>query len=216
MHIYFVNSKSSINGPYDITDSHRRKIIRIGDVIIRENDNSLSFLIVVSDVNNWSSCKCIDSSDKLLDIDKNTLLYSFDGISRRKGDIDILYQLLKIFDSSLICAFIDNAISILSYNCDLWDIDIFYRMHSFTPIEIDRNDDTTQQIVHSNLHTTYIFEGYLKDEVKELFLSLVNQNIRMRDVYEEVRESYPVEFREAIRAFINDYPQSTIYDTIEQ
>ena len=38
-----------------------------------------------------------------------------------------------IFDSQIICNFINNAISILSYKCDLWDIDVFNKIDSYDP-----------------------------------------------------------------------------------
>lgn len=213
MNIYFVNKKSSIKGPYDITDSHRQKIIRIGDVVIRESKGTTSFLIVVTEINKWKCCKCIGTSNKLLDIDINILLFTFDGISKRHGNISILQDILMIFDSQIICNFINNAISILSYKCDLWDIDVFNKIHSIKPILIDCEQKINLKIIHNSLKTPYIFEDYLHDEAKVLFITLVNKNTRMRDVYERIRELYPLVFRNAIKAFIRDYPKSTIYDT---
>ena len=91
MTIYFINKKSTLNGPFDVTDAHFNKIIRIGDVCIRDTDCGMQFLLVVSNINRWSSCNCIGLSNVIKhDIEANMLLFSFDGINRRKGDISSL------------------------------------------------------------------------------------------------------------------------------
>ena len=97
MHIYFVNQYSKIIGPFDITDSNHQKIVRNGDVIIRDTSDGLCFLIVTSTINKWNRCKCIDTVQGHLKREGNFLLFSFDGISKRFGDLQALTELSQLF-----------------------------------------------------------------------------------------------------------------------
>ncbi len=83
MNIYFINKKSTLKGPFDITNSLRQRFIRIGDVILRDTENGLTFNIVNSNINRWNSCKCISSVDSNLQMEGNTLLFFYDGISKQ-------------------------------------------------------------------------------------------------------------------------------------
>ena len=112
MHIYFVNQYSKIVGPFDITDSNHQKNIRNGDVIIRDTSDGLCFLIVTSSINKWNRCKCIDTVQDHLKIEGNFLLFSFDGISKRFGDIQSITELNQLFNSPPCHDFFENALSI--------------------------------------------------------------------------------------------------------
>lgn len=189
-----------------------RTIIRIGDVIIRDYDEKISFLIVLSDDNKWNGCKCVFTTDASLDIDYNCMIFSFDGISRRHGNLSILHKLRDVFDSSPLCNFFDNAISILSYKSDLWDIGVFKEIHTMSPIDCMPTPKVSEDKHADELNTPYLFEGYLNGEQKELFLSLVSQEVRIRYIYEEIRKTYPAEFRKAMMEFIRNNPKASIYD----
>lgn len=129
MTIYFINKKSKLNGPFDVTDAHFNKIIRIGDVCIRDTDCGLQFLLVVSNINRWSSCNCIGYSNVIKhDIEGNMLLFSFNGINRRMGDVSSLELLSEAFADDPLHSFIKNALDILAYRRDYWDIQLKFRI----------------------------------------------------------------------------------------
>ena len=132
MNIYFVNKNSKQKGPYDITDQHRQKIITIGDVILRDTAEGIKFLFVVSDINAWEGCKCAATIKSNVGLSANNLLFSFDGIRRRKGNIEVLEKLQSISDSLALKDFFENAVSILSYQHDWWDVEVFQRMYGLT------------------------------------------------------------------------------------
>lgn len=212
MNIYFVNKKSNIKGPFDITDTNHQKIIKIGDVIIRDYDNCILFLLVISNTNKWNTCLCPEKAIGNLGLEGNTLLYSFDGIKRRFGDIQSIAKLLELFNTPLINNFFENILSILEYKCDFFDATIFFKLHLSTPFElpeVNSNITNNKKALKTN---TYIFESYLTQDMLSLFHLLFNQDMPLREIYNSIRENYPKDFREAIKAFLNDFPDNTIYD----
>lgn len=212
MNIYFVNKKSNIKGPFDITDAHLQKIIKIGDIIIRNSDNAILFLLVVCNTNKWNTCHCVGEADGNIEIDSNTLLFSFDGISRRFGNTQIINLLLDKFNVPPISDFFENILSILEYKCDFMDATIFYKIHSIEPIELSEtscNLPNKTQVVNS---TTYLFETYLEPKILSQFQSSLKQNTPLKEIYFEIKKLYPNEFRKAIKAFHFDFPNSSIYD----
>ena len=174
MHIYFVNQYSKIVGPFDITDSNHQKNIRNGDVIIRDTCDGLCFLIVTSSINKWNRCKCIDTVQGHLKREGNFLLFSFDGISKRFGDIQALSELSQLFQNPPCHDFFENALSILTYKCDLWDISIFKDIHSLTPFKIYNDNADKSIVIDKKTYSQYLFEDYFDtihyinwDEVEE-------------------------------------------------
>lgn len=209
MVIYFVNKNSTIKGPYDIMDAHRNRIMKVGDVCIREDSHGVSFLLVVSETNRWNACKCIGYAKGNLGLEGNTLLFSFDGLSRRYGKMHEIETLCAIFNEEPLHSFFTNASEILAYKRDLWDVLTFSKMLSLSPLEtltMVREEPATY-----NKGITK-FEGYLSKDSRTLFLSLHTQDKTLREAYQIVREKYPDDFRQAMKLFLRENPQATIYD----
>lgn len=214
MNIYFVNKDSTLKGPFDITNSQRQRIIKIGDVILRETANGLAFNIVVANENKWSSCKCVECTDRNLNLEGNTLLFGFDGINKRMGNIKTIRKLKILFPTPPLLTFFENAISILSYQSDFWNLDIFYDIHKMTSIDLKQQNKLPPHIETNNDKDTneYLFEMYMDEESELLFKSLLKQKTPLRSIYSEIRKLYPERFRKALKAFLKKHPNSTIYD----
>ena len=212
MHIYFVNRHSKLDGPFDITDMRHQKIIRNGDVIIRETSDGLCFLIVTSSINKWNRCKCIDTVKGHLKREGNSLLFSFDGISKRFGDIQSITELNQLFNSPPCHDFFENALSILTYQCDFWNIGIFKDIHKLSPFDNSAAIVDSPKGIVDKTSTIYLFEEYLSIDSRNLFHELMKKNVVLRDIYREIKRQYPKEFKKALLSFINDHPHSTIYD----
>lgn len=91
MNVYFVNRYSKLKGPFDIIDSNRQHIIKIGDICLRDTTEGVAFYVVYNTSNSWNSCKVVGIGDNdVLSNIGNTLLFSFDGLSRRKGDVALI------------------------------------------------------------------------------------------------------------------------------
>ena len=214
MNIYFVNKNSKQKGPYDITDQHRQKIITIGDVILRDTTEGIKFLFVVSDRNTWEDCKCAATIKVNVGLSSNNLLFSFDGIRRRKGNIEVLEKFQSISDSLALKDFFENAVSILSYQYDWWDVEVFQRVYGLTSVLDSKSVNTfgsSQQCLNE-----FLFESYLKDDALLLFHSLLENNHSLKEIYTKIRAEYPISFRQALKSFLNDHPNSTIYDKSEK
>ena len=210
MTIYFINKKSKLKGPFDVTDAHFNKIIKIGDVCIRDTDCGLQFLLVVSNINRWSSCNCIGYSNVINhDIEANMLLFSFDGINRRKGDVSSLEFLSEAFAEGPLRSFILNALDILKYRQDFWDIQLFLDIHSSSPITIA--DEIRMKSITETDKRAPMFVNYFNSEMKNMFYELQAENLTMREIYTKSKELKPTDFRTAMRNFLMENPNSNIY-----
>lgn len=214
MHICFINKKSRLRGPFDIMDAQRRKVIHVGDIILHETLKEIEFLIVVSEINKWGACKLIGHVEGNLNVEGNVILFSFNGLSRRYGNIDVLKQLKVYFDTSPFVDFFNNALAILEDKCDLWDVGIFKSMYGLSPFMLQERTKSKQEHGCGSNSSAYLFERYLTEDALVLFYSLVGKNIQMRNVYKEVREKYPEAFRYALKVFLQEHPNSTIYEKI--
>lgn len=213
MIIYYVNSKSTIKGPYDITDSHQMRIMKIGDICIRESLNGMSLLLICSTINKWSECLFLSQTNKLLKQEGNTLLFSFDGTDVRKGNLSLLQKLSDLFDDFLSRNFFLNAIEILNYKCDMWNA-IFYNNIKTNHLIINCQhevNETKQE--YGNGHIT-MFETYLSDKSKDLFKQLHIKKSSLRTIYQEIRNKYPEDFRNSLQKFLEDNPNANIYQKI--
>ena len=209
MIIYFVNNNSTIKGPFDIMDAHRNRIMKVGDVCIREDSHGVSFLLVVSETNRWNACKYIGYAKGNLVLEGNTLLFSFDGLSRRYGKMHEIEALCTIFNDEPLHSFFTNASEILAYNRDLWDILTFSKMLSLSPLETPTMVREKPATYNKGITK---FECYLSKDSRKMFLLLYSEGKTLREVYQIVRQKYPDDFRQAMKLFLRDNPQATIYD----
>ena len=207
MNIYIVNRQSHYKGPFDIIDSYRKQLINVGDVCLRESEDGIAFLFVYKTENTWSSCLCVgvgryNTSNQL----KESLLFSFDGIHGRKGNASTLNQLLLCFREKVIVDFFINAIDILKFKKDTWDLTLFQQF--FSPVktlisqeesdvfepkpdndrpmpsgvvvkEVKKENDSTFLINQSsNKETRKLFKQY-KNGDKKAFDKLVKENLHL-------------------------------------
>ena len=140
MIVYYVNRYSKYKGPYDIIDSNRQHIIKVGDVCLRDTDEGVCFLLVTNSNNSWNACKQVGvgSNSELLELG-NTLLFSFDGLHKRIGNIPLIVQMSYCFREKVIVDFFHNAKDILKYKTDFWDASLFMQFFASTQTLLDRD-----------------------------------------------------------------------------
>lgn len=190
-------------------DACRNKIMKVGDVCIREDENGLSFLLITSETNSWEACKRIGYAWGNLGLEGNTLLFSFDGMSKRYGRLDMCMSLSEKFKEEPLRSFFRNAVDILSYKCDLWNISVFSQMLAHTPIE---TFPVIRKSHNERESYTTLFETYLSMECKMLINAMISEGYSIKEIYKNVRNTYPNEFRQAMKKFLIDNPRSSIYD----
>lgn len=213
MIIYFVNRCSKIKGPFDITDSYRQHIIKVGDICLRDTTGGIAFYVIYNSCNSWDSCKVvgIGENDGLSDIG-NTLLFSFDGLSRRKGDIALIKLLRMSFREKVIDDFFCNAIDILKYKKDFWEGSLFPRFFASSQVLVDRNEKKKSDISNEMNRYPSVFAKYLSKDLQDLLTTSLNEGNELKEAYLTLREKYPEMFRKALMQFLTDNPNGTIYD----
>lgn len=177
---------------------------------IRDTDCGLQFLLVVSNINRWSSCNCIGYSNVIKhDIEGNMLLFSFNGINRRMGDVSSLELLSEAFADDPLHSFIKNALDILAYRRDYWDIQLFLDIHSLSAITIA--DEIRMKSITETDKRVPMFINYFNSEMKNMFYELQAENLTMREIYTKIKELKQKDFRTAMRNFLMENPDSNIY-----
>lgn len=105
--------------------------------------------------------------------------------------------------------FIQNALDILTYRQDFWDIQLFLDIHSLSPITI--SDETRMKSITETDKQLPMFINYFDSEMKQLFYELQSENLTMREIYTKIKKLKPKDFRKAMRNFLMENPDSNIY-----
>ena len=213
MNIYLVNRYSKFKGPFDIIDSNREHIIKVGDICLRDYVKGVAFLVVCSSENTWNACKRVGIGDNsVLNGQGNTLLFSFDGLHRRKGNAALIKQLIDCYREKVIVDFFSNAIQILEYKKDFWDVSLFQKFFATSQELIPRSEPTKPSVVQNNRLYPSEFAKYLDKELLGMLVAGLNTGNGLKAMYEFLREKEPLLFRTALMKFLAENPTGTIYD----
>lgn len=213
MNIYFVNRYSKLKGPFDIIDSNRQHLIKVGDICLRDTIEGVAFYVVFNSNNMWNACKLVGvgRNETLPDIG-NTLLFSFDGLSRRRGDITLIKLLTLCFREKVIDNFFRNAVDILEYKKDFWDGSLFPQFFSASQELVDRDKQKNSDVSTEANHYPSVFAQYLSKELLELLIASLNEGNELKEAYQILREKHPEMFRKALMQFLTENPNGTIFD----
>ena len=193
MNIYYINRYSKYKGPFDIMDSNRERIIKVGDICLCDYLEGVAFLVVCESENSWKACKNIDiGNNSVLSSYGNMLLFSFDGFHKRKGNAYLIKQLLICYSEKVIIDFFKNAIDILEYKTDLWDVSIISQLFGFSqeyvahreesvltqenislhlpsiPMNASSSEDNTQEIVIVDDDQSYLLSDFNRKDFRKL------------------------------------------------
>lgn len=213
MNIYLVNRYSKYKGPFDIIDSNRKHIIKVGDICLRDSVEGVEFLVVCSSDNSWKACKSVGIGDNsILSSYGNTLLFSFDGLHKRKGNVSLIKQLADCYREKVIVNFFGNAIDILEYKKDFWDVSLFSQFFASSQELISRSESKKACVYQFDRQYPTEFAKYLNKELFDILTEGLNTGNGLKAMYKFLREKEPVLFRTALMKFLAENPTSTIYD----
>ena len=213
MNIYYVNRYSKYKGPFDIIDSNRERIIKVGDICLRDSLDCVAFLVVRSSENSWNACKRIGiGNNRVLSGLGNTLLFSFDGLHRRKGNAELIKKLIDCYREKVIIDFFNNAIEILEYKKDFWEVSLFRQFFASSQELITRSEVIRPIVIQNTRRYPSVFAEYLDEELFELLKASINDGYGLKEAYTILREKNPILFRTALMRFLAENPTGTIYD----
>ena len=213
MNIYLVNRYSKFKGPFDIIDSNREHIIKVGDICLRDYVEGVAFLVVCSSENSWNACKRVGiGNNDVLNGQGNMLLFSFDGLHRRKGNAALIRQLIDCYREKVIVDFFSNAIQILEYKKDFWDVSLFQRFFATSQELIPRSEATKPSVIQNNRVYPSEFAKYFDKELFGMLMAGLNTGNGLKAMYKLLREKEPMLFRTALMKFLAENPTGTIYD----
>lgn len=213
MNVYFVNRYCKFKGPFDIIDSNRQHFIKVGDICLRDTVEGVDFYVVSDLTNVWKACKLVGvGKNENLSETGNTLLFSFDGLSKRKGDIKLIERLALCFREKVIDDFFRNAVEILQYRKDFWDASLFLQFFASSQELVERDVKETTAIISNKISYPTVFAQYLSDELRQLLTTCLNEGNDLKGAYSILREKYPEMFRKALMQFLKENPSCNIFD----
>lgn len=219
MIIYLVNRNSKFKGPFDIIGSNRQHIIKVGDICLRDTHDGVDFLLVTNSNNSWNACKRVGkgANSELSELG-NTLLFSFDGLHKRNGNILLINQLSYCFREKVIVDFFRNAIDILEYKTDFWDASLFVQLLASSQELISRKDvkePNNKPITKpSSTKPPSIFAQYFNDDLQKHLINYINEGKDLKEAYLLLRDKDPSSFRSALLKFLIENPDKTIFDKL--
>ena len=185
-----------------------------GDFLFVHYGDELLCLIVNQYCNsyNWyEHCRVIEKGDFCFkDESKIILLASSDGINARNGNKDYLNHIKLVFSSPEITALLQNALDILRYKVDTWDIQVLMNLYHSDKSSSEAFPKESAPPVIPKL----LFFHFLTDDLYKLFINHFNTSHSIEHSFREVKQRYPREFSKAIQAFKLKYPNNNIFDSV--
>lgn len=215
MNIYFVHKNSTLKGPFDIRNAEKKPFMQIGDYCLRSTEHELSLLWVTSERNSWMACSCVaTASSDSFSASGNTLLFTSDGLHCRSGKLHLLKELSRLFAHKPAHQFFLEAIAILNYEKDLWNASLLVALHSSKPSSIRVSSGYPGHLNEApHPSERHPFSHYLDPVYQKRLSELRQQGYSLKDCYQTIRKESPQGFRTALRKFLSDYPNGSIYDT---
>ncbi len=211
MNIYFVNRYSRYKGPFDIIGPNREQIIKVGDICLHDSTEGIEFLVVCSSDNSWKSCKRVGLGDNegMSDLG-NTLLFSFDGIHKRNGNASLIRKLADCYKEKVIYDFFCNAVGILEYKVDFWDVTLFRQFFATSQDLINRPNKILTSVVSDSetypslnpqktIYDKYPFHGNLTVKKEPTSLNINNNTCSLTNT-----SNGPFVFQELHKGNIDD------------
>lgn len=216
MKVYYINENCTFKGPYDILHPDLSPKLRIGDICIRESASGISILLIVSPANKWARCSCLYTCSQKTNHSGNSVVFSYDGLNKRYGNVPFIKQLLNILQNTKIKCLFQNLLDIANHKSDLIDFTPIANCLTLNKDHKESEKECSETAIKKEMRTNFLFEEYLTDDAATTFASLVYQGCSPKNAYTRIRELYPTIFRCSLKKFLRDHPQSNIYDKFEE
>lgn len=172
----------------------------------------MSVFCVVDRESNWSQCPVIAYSKYKLSHDPgNVLLFSYDGLTKRSGNLRILSDMSNCFsEDAIFLDFLSNAVRILKYQEDSLKFEIIskilIRQKWVSPVLSDLNESQ-----NTSEDYTSPLSPFFTLEVRKRLSDLLKSGMPLYDCYSKLRETYARDFICACKKYAALYPGKSIY-----
>ena len=209
MYIYFVSGKYAANAPYGILDARHKPLLGVGDICILSVENGMEVRVINENTTDWDSCGFLDMIyTKEVIGQNNTVLFFFDGISRRRGDKTSLNFLAGACRSKSLKKLFLFAVGILDYKEDGLDSGLYCQLLA----EAGRGNSMNLPDAIESSNGAKPFVEYLGEIERALFFENTHKGNDAIDSFQRVRCTYPKTFRKSLLRYFQDCPGGNIFD----
>jgi hypothetical protein len=168
-----------------------------GDVAIVKEDYFFHFYYVV-----LSKCRLIETVKTIRFMQGNVkygVVFDYSDFNPRNGIHEQLRFFINIFKKRTTVDFLQNALDILLYKEDKWDVSLLQSM-AFAEECID------EKVI------MYSFVDFLDEQAKNFFNKQIERGCTVSDAYRLTKTTYPIVFAQSVKRFKAVYPEKSIYD----
>lgn len=169
-----------------------------GDAVIVRENYIFSFYYVVK-----SGCKLIETAKTIKFIKesvKSLLIFEYTDLMPRKGTQEYLSFFIGIFKKKATIDFLRNALDILLYKEDKWDVSILQSMALAEKLAVDGPEQKLS------------FIDFLDKHTKEYFHEQIRKGRTASEAYRIIKTKYPRAFSQSLKQFKVAFPEKSIYD----
>ena len=130
---------------------------------------------------------------------KFEIVFEYSNLVPRKGNQKVLQFLMDIFKRETTVAFLQNALDILRYNDDKWDVSILQSLLFAEQFTEEKSKRTS-------------FVDFLNNQAKDFFYKQIDNGSPISEAFRHTKATYPLFFTQALKQFKVAYPEKSIYD----
>ena len=169
-----------------------------GDAVIVRENYIFNFYYVVE-----SECKLIETTKTIKFIKENVksqIIFEYSDLMPRKGIQEYLSFFIGIFKKKTTIDFLQNALDILLYKDDKWDVSVLQSMALAEILVVDIPDQKL------------FFIDFLDKHTKEYFHEQKRKGRTASEAYRLIKTKYPRAFLQSLKQFKVAFPEKSIYD----
>lgn len=206
MKIVFINLNSSSRDSENVKSKFADFELRIGDFIIYCEGLFLFFAEIEHNIVSFNTdeLKLLEKCPiaKTSNFETN-IIFQYDSILGRRGDVDVISNLISLFNSEQIKAFLHESIDILHYDADTFSTECLFKIYSLCGKSLDseRTDE-------------YVFVRFFNKKLKDQYNTLQENGLSIQDTYRKLKSANTNDFSKALKSFKKEFPNITIYDKI--
>lgn len=211
---------------------------RVGDVIVLRDSGAFNLALVEKEK---SRSVCSVPFTLPIPVSPKNVIFSFDYLKGRFGDVQALMFLSSVFQRSYIKNFFEDALHILTYKEDSFEATVLSKLYSARTVselsvkiendisegENDSNDVTgkqkfvpvikpseqAQEAKDSQKEDDHgYFQYYLYGRLKQAYEDLLKLDRGKEYIFRTIRQKFPEDFTTSFKAFKKDHPERNIYD----
>lgn len=216
MIIYFIGKNSNLKSPKELS-KRGGIVLSYGDILIRASSRGYEAYLIENPEKEWGKNRLVALSVDSKNLNwNNFLVYSFDGVDKRRGNVEALKILVSIFRDTVLESVFRAAEDILSFKADRWDTACLIKLYvsnAQAPTTIPCPKEEPNNLETSPSEISFI--SYLPISLQEIARKRLKGGESPKEVISFLRKTESQKFRSAFECFATEHPLKSIYKNFQ-